>query len=140
VIKERNEKGQVVGYKTAGTASLKRAYSEVKRRASKRKIHFDLTYDQWKFFSIRHCFYCGAAPGNTKNRYKTLRLKKGDLVIPTNGIDRINSSIGYTFTNSLPCCTKCNFMKHTESMTEFLLRVKKIYENQKSYYNNIENK
>ena len=28
------------------------------------------------------------------------------------GIDRIDNKMGYTLNNVVPCCSRCNFMKH----------------------------
>ncbi|KAJ3236713.1 hypothetical protein HDU78_004472 [Chytriomyces hyalinus] len=39
-------------------------------------------------------------------------------VSPANGIDRIDNAIHYTVENSQPCCSACNYIKHTWSMTK----------------------
>jgi len=62
----------------------------------------------------KKCYYCGS---------------KQKLF---NGIDRINSSIGYTRANSVPCCSKCNRAKWTMSLDEFaehILKLQKWAEN-----------
>ena len=50
---------------------------------------------------------------------------KKDLAL---GVDRIDSdkSIGYTQENCVPCCSTCNFMKHTLLPYEFLDHVTKV--------------
>ena len=44
-----------------------------------------------------------------------------------NGIDRLNPENGYSIENCVPCCSTCNYMKHTQQTSDFLEHVKKIY-------------
>ena len=44
------------------------------------------------------------------------------------GIDRKDSSLGYTEKNCVPCCKKCNWMKRDLSITDWLGQMKKIME------------
>lgn len=44
-----------------------------------------------------------------------------------NGIDRVDSKIGYYIDNCVTCCTMCNYMKQAHSKESFLEQVKKIY-------------
>jgi len=50
-----------------------------------------------------------------------------DDFILVNGIDRINSNIGYIEGNVVPCCKHCNRAKNTMSDSEFREWIKKIY-------------
>ena len=43
-----------------------------------------------------------------------------------NGIDRVDSKIGYVEGNIVPCCEKCNFMKSNLEVDVFLEHVHKI--------------
>lgn len=53
-----------------------------------------------------HCYYCDGK---------------------ASGLDRIDSSIGYTKQNTVWCCGKCNLMKHIHSKDDFLNHIAKIY-------------
>ena len=44
-----------------------------------------------------------------------------------NGIDRIDSSKGYSVDNCVPCCAKCNYAKHDLSIDDFKNHIEKIY-------------
>ena len=56
---------------------------------------------------------------------KTISYKdKYELV---NGIDRLDSSKGYTINNCVPCCSKCNLMKSNFKKEDFLQHISKIY-------------
>jgi hypothetical protein len=56
------------------------------------------------------CFYCGSSYDE--------RL---------NGLDRIDSSKGYTDDNTVSCCSTCNCMKSSLPLNSFLYHVLKIY-------------
>ena len=56
-----------------------------------------------------------------------MKLLSG-VSIRVNGIDRIDSNIGYTKENSVSCCKFCNTAKSTMSRDEFLKWIKKVYE------------
>lgn len=51
----------------------------------------------------------------------------GECSAHVNGIDRIDSSEGYTLTNVIPCCTKCNRMKLNYTTRDFIDHISKIY-------------
>ena len=60
--------------------------------AKKRAISFDLTFDEFLVYWQADCNYCGDQ-------------------VPTVGIDRVDSSLGYTLTNCTSRCSMCNFIK-----------------------------
>lgn len=80
-------------------------YTEYKSSAKKRKIEFNLTFDDFSSFWQIDCHYCGRE-------------------IQTIGIDRINSLVGYEISNILPCCPTCNGMKMDLSYIEFINHIK----------------
>jgi len=59
-----------------------------------------------------NCAYCGEAPAHSLDGY--------------NGIDRVDSSLGYTPNNSWPCCEICNRMKSDTSQEFFIEHILKI--------------
>lgn len=63
--------------------------------------------------SQMNCFYCNSVPLNLT----TEPVSKQSFFY--NGLDRINSSIGYYINNILPCCKNCNWMKHVRSINDF---------------------
>jgi DNA-binding XRE family transcriptional regulator len=67
----------------------------------------------------QECYYCGSI-----NSQETQGFKH-------NGIDRLDSTKGYTEQNCVPCCTKCNMAKGSLTTREFLNLVNDIYINQK---------
>lgn len=80
---------------------------DYKSRCKKNNIDWELTDEEAKDYFNSKCVYC-----NTLTNY--------------NGIDRIDSNIGYIKENSVACCSTCNFMKGTKTVDEFLKIVKYI--------------
>jgi hypothetical protein len=89
--------------------------------AKKRNIPFSLTQEQVRLLMEQDCSYCGSPP---QDRKAHVRLR---CVVKVNGIDRKDSSIGYTKENCIPCCKVCNTMKMDLTVEEFLDRITKIY-------------
>lgn len=77
----------------------------------KESKEFGLTFNQFWNIKENSCNYCGK-PGGIDN---------------PNGIDRINSKIGYVIDNCVSCCFSCNIMKHSFSIDYFLKHIEKIY-------------
>lgn len=85
---------------------------------------FKLSFEEFNSLVKQDCYYCGSSPVFPE-RFKT-EFKNRDIVY-FNGIDRINSNIGYQLDNCVPCCTKCNSMKSDLEVKDFLKHVNKIY-------------
>lgn len=71
---------------------LRAQYLRYKERAEKKKIGFDLDYENFTEYVKQPCVYCGFNEGIV-------------------GLDRIDSDKGYTTDNVVPCCKVCNYMK-----------------------------
>ncbi len=76
--------------------------------AKKRGLVFDLTLeDISKHFLGKPCHYCGAVANPC-------------------GIDRVDNSLGYTLSNSVPCCKICNLMKYKYTAEAFIQKCRQI--------------
>ena len=80
--------------------TIKGKYSRYKSSSKTRGISFNLSFEEFETFWQKPCSYCG-------NEISTI------------GIDRIDSSIGYTVLNCSSCCSVCNTIKLDYSL-EFL--------------------
>jgi hypothetical protein len=78
--------------------------------ARKKKIPFELTLQQFYDITQQNCHYCGDSP--------RLRNLSGNDV-HANGVDRLDSSCGYTLDNVVTCCTICNVAKSAMTVEEF---------------------
>jgi hypothetical protein len=92
--------------------------------AKKRNLSFNLTYDDFKEIVFQKCFYCGDDP--KPKVYLNCIIKK---TININGVDRVDSEIGYEKNNCIPSCETCNRMKMALKQNLFLEQVNKIYQN-----------
>lgn len=92
-----------------------------KRHANGRNLTFELTYEEFSKVIVEPCYYCGSELSNLKI---TKNCKEG---FKYNGIDRIDSSVGYREDNVVACCSMCNTAKSNLSQQEFLQWVNKIY-------------
>ena len=86
---------------------------------------FNLSFEEFNVLTKQNCKYCGEVPVFPE-RFKD-EFKNRELVF-FNGIDRIDSSIGYNINNCVPCCAKCNRMKSDLEINVFLDHIKKIFE------------
>ena len=73
-----------------------------KNSARARSIEFRLTREVFDELVGGRCYYCDCAPR------------------PINGIDRIDSTMGYTLDNCVTSCKPCNTAKWDRTQTEFL--------------------
>jgi len=108
----------------SGEAARRNLEYQYKRGAVKRNLEYNLTEEQFTELVTGNCVYCGDKLTNVvKGQGKT----SGDFHYT--GIDRIDSSKGYTKENAVSCCWMCNNMKNTTHINDFLSHIKKIYNN-----------
>ena len=102
--------------------AAKLIFGDYKTRAKSRGIEFHLNIDEFIDIVIKDCLYCGSKPSLRKRERYTIKV---------NGVDRLDSAIGYVKGNVVPCCGICNQMKSNHDPSDFKLHIKKIYENMK---------
>lgn len=111
-------------------ASFLAYYRSIIIRADNRNIEFKLSKEHVLKMSGQLCFYCGIEPFNVR---KTRSKNRGHFIY--NGIDRVDSALGYIEGNVVPCCSICNVAKHEMSYDEFLTWIDRIYLNLKKLRN-----
>jgi hypothetical protein len=114
------ERNRHISFIAGGSGELTTSWSQVGRQTfikyrnvilKSGKI-FELTKNEFEELRAGKCNYCSRQTTDTHS----------------NGIDRLNSDIGYVIENCVTCCRDCNMMKQTETVTDFLNRVFKIAE------------
>jgi 5-methylcytosine-specific restriction endonuclease McrA len=91
-----------------------------------------LSFEDVIYLINQDCTYCGDPPSRVQWAYHRTRTPKGlstDEFKIVNGIDRVDSKLGYTKDNCAPCCDKCNTIKMDMTLDEFHGKVIKIYTN-----------
>ena len=112
-------------------------YQSYKKRAAKNGLIFTLTRKEFRTLTKQPCVYCASKPFQVQ--YIGGNNRKGHEYIYS-GIDRIDSSKGYTLDNCSPCCKICNFAKSNMNVGEFLLHITKIIKNNKKIILTLQNK
>lgn len=97
-----------------GWLSFNKLYHNYKGSAKKRGLVFELSKDDVFGLMQQNCHYCGLPP----SAYYYVRGSNGGCSY--NGIDRVDSSIGYTHDNVVPCCGMCNRAKYDVPIDVFL--------------------
>jgi hypothetical protein len=88
---------------------MKPQYTSYSKCAKERNLDFHITYNEYTDIVKNVCHYCN------------IIQERG-----FNGIDRLDSSIGYHITNCVSCCSRCNYMKGTLSKNVYLCRAEHI--------------
>lgn len=88
-----------------------------KLRTRGKKLPWTLTFEQYHAIVSKPCAYCDAAPSQATKVVGQFK----------NGIDRVDSSVGYHAPNCVPCCARCNVMKGAMTVADFLQHVARIY-------------
>jgi hypothetical protein len=100
-------------------ASFREVLSQYLADAKKRNLSFDLTHEQFRDLCQKPCAYGGCLPSrvNTSN--------SGEQFI-YNGVDRVDSTKGYSVENCVPCCNIHNKMKSSLTLSQFLEYCQKV--------------
>jgi len=77
-----------------------------KYSAQKRGYSFELTFIQFENLFHDDCYLCGKTDAQ--------------------GLDRVDNNLGYTITNTLPCCEMCNKIKWAHNLDDFITHITKI--------------
>jgi hypothetical protein len=107
-------------------AAFNKLFYMYKYAAKRRGLEFNLSENEFRKITKQHCHYCGATPSAV---FKTQSDLSGTYTY--NGIDRKDSSIGYTLENCVPCCSLCNTAKMDLGYDDFILLISKIYNHMK---------
>lgn len=98
-------------------------------KQSKKEIINNLSFNDFKTLVNQNCYYCNDEP-RISTKFKNRKyLNTEELKV--NGIDRIDSNLGYSIENCVPCCTVCNKMKLDLKQSDFFLKIEKIMNNLK---------
>ena len=99
------------------------------------KLDFDIDIEDFQQLIKQPCHYCGLNHSNHIKDRSSGVTKGGrkydyvvsDAVLDFNGIDRIDSNIGYMKNNVVTCCKHCNSAKNSMTEPEFIGFISRIY-------------
>lgn len=107
--------------------------NSIKKRSKKINLPYDISIEYFSDLIKKPCYYCGIEHSNyakDRNYHGTKKYVTSDTIVYYNGVDRIDSSLGYLTDNVVPCCRSCNCAKNTMSdvvFKEFITRVYNFY-------------
>lgn len=110
LLRESKEDRKLYKQELENTPTLK--LSRYKKGARIRNLSFDLEKEEFDKLIQEKCYYCG---------------EKEDLLL--NGIDRVDSCVGYKENNCVSCCRYCNYLKNKLSLDDFFGKIKHIVSN-----------
>jgi hypothetical protein len=84
-------------------------YGVYSRSASDKRLDFEISQEEFNKIVKEPCYYCD------------IIQERG-----FNGIDRLDSNIGYVVDNCVSCCKVCNYMKGSLPVNVFLKRIEHI--------------
>jgi 5-methylcytosine-specific restriction endonuclease McrA len=99
---------------------MRQVILQYRRHCKDKKREWKISDAQFKKIAGMPCFYCGTKP----ERIKKSPHNTGDFVY--NGLDRKDSTKGYTISNVVPCCRSCNLSKNDMTISEFAEWVRRV--------------
>lgn len=125
-------------------AGITAAIGQIKNSAKIRGIDYLLTREEATYIMIQNCTYCNQTPNQNSLCRKSYKNHTNDGFNHSqfihNGIDRVNSDIGYKLENCVPCCGKCNVMKKDYSIINWIEHLEKILKNKQSIFDKLNNR
>ena len=112
-------------------SALRAWFLKYAARAASYKREFSLSEDEFNAIVSKSCHYCGERPSermthhHTPTRSSKSKNPSGAFV---NGVDRVDSNLGYTASNCVPCCGRCNKAKLDLTTEEFKDMIKAQYD------------
>jgi hypothetical protein len=91
------------------------SYASYRSRAEKKDLEFAITNDDYRTIIKQDCYLCGKKTTDSN----------------TNGIDRVDNTVGYTIENCKACCKECDHMKNQFGLDTLTEKIEKIQENWK---------
>ena len=103
--------------------------------AKKRGYTWELSFQDFVRIASQPCTFCGTPAkewecfSNAPSIRKDSPQADSELYkIKISGVDRLDNSLGYTISNSVPCCVYCNRAKSDLSFKEFEEHVGRMYQ------------
>lgn len=112
--------------KKAGESGLNALFSQYKKAARDRGKAWNLSRKKFAELTKGNCHYCGSPPLSIHNPSRRSAEAKAHSAYIFNGVDRVNNDHGYSETNSVSCCTRCNRIKMAMSVEELFIHMKKM--------------
>lgn len=100
--------------------AINRLYGRYYKNCISTGRDFNLSKEDFVSIVTKDCNYCGIPPMQVAN--------SSDKIVSFlyNGIDRVDSSKGYSLDNCVPCCKICNFAKKDMDLDSFMAWIRRL--------------
>ncbi len=105
--KNEAKKGHIVGQIKLPKTFAEKRFVRLKGQAKSREKDFALDFATFNSLLFSKCYYCGNEQSGT--------------------IDRIDNKLGYLKDNVVAACLRCNLMKNTMSVGDFIAHIDSIH-------------
>ena len=120
----KNETSKQLGdrrkYATKEESSWRHQYRSYQTGAATREQNFELSFQDFVTLCKCNCYLCNSEP------IERMQSIKSGTTILSNGLDRVDTTQGYTLSNVKPCCSVCNLLKRTMNLNDFLSQCQRI--------------
>ncbi len=103
-------------------AIYKRLLKAIESSCKRKGREFNLSIEQAINIYKSNCYYCNTPPSNI---FKSNNID--GFTLKYTGVDRVDSSKGYTIDNVVPACIHCNRAKNDLGQKEFYNLISRIY-------------
>lgn len=132
-----DEARKIMGFKNRKPKRVTETYEYLTYKSNCRSRNLiPLEKNEWLKIVYNPCYYCGDIDKRNRTLMNNYQESNGVTLteeiikqyeIEINGIDRLDSKLGYDENNVVSCCGTCNMMKNKFDLNIFLDKVKKIY-------------
>ena len=111
-----------------GESAINYLFRMYVQAAKRRGLPWGLSKKRFIKLIFNPCVYCGSG-------FRTAKTPYGKTSAIVTGVDRKDSSSGYSIRNCVSCCTVCNRMKWDLKEEDFFSKIKQILKYQKRRIN-----
>lgn len=109
------------------------SYASYRSRAEKKELEFAISNDEYKSIIREDCYLCGKKSSDPFSTNPLLaespaHFEHTEVTRNTNGIDRVDNTLGYTVENCKACCKECNHMKNNFVLEDLFAKLERIQE------------
>lgn len=103
-----------------GEGAVRALFVRYRCRSKDRKFEFVLSPEEFSALVKSPCAYCG--------KVRELSINKAHPKVRLNGLDRLDSSVGYLPENVVACCKLCNQAKNNMTVDAFKSWIREVAE------------
>jgi hypothetical protein len=106
------------------TSAKNRLYGQYASGASRRGYDFDISLEDFVEECVKPCHYCGVEGSRVSSTNHKNKEHRSHFV--SNGLDRVDNTLGYSKENCVACCGSCNQLKGAMDQSKFIAQLQKI--------------